>query len=372
MGKCKIWLVMIIAALVIPTSVYAKSVNEISYEVTDELAADDNEVIFSYKDNIPLIQNDTVIGYAKIQRFEKLGIWDWNNHTAVKKSIKHSYAINIKITRNKEYTDAFSIACIPSLVDKKGKNVGEYCNVGWSGFPESVSFYSADNEKSIELGVQPITNKEAGLRLKLSFFDLEGNELNNVIISNKIYKSVKVGPKLITTDKPIVITSSNGGKYSVRYKNVYRSLNMLNEEETKFIDFEYVVKYLKKPSKKKVIPTFDPNNGNALMTKVVVAAQTDVSPQYLYDSMETAARLDYYGNGHFYVEDGKKFIKVGDKTKYSQNRFLNDEQASAKYVRFILEFPDEVASDTCDELLKFSGRYKVVQFKLKDYVPKAR
>lgn len=337
--------------------------NCVSYIQTENKVNPTKNVVYSYKDTIPIISDGVVIAYAKVKRFTKLGIWDWSNEDAVRKSVKHSYAINIQIKKSKQCEPSFSISCIPSFINSKNKEVGEYCKVGWSGFPESADFYSADKHISVELGIQPNVKNEKDLKIKLVFFDGDGKQLNTVVISHDIFKSVVKGPDIVVDNSPIVIKSSNGGKYSIQLKNVKKYVNDYDVEgQVPVVDFKYRIKYLAKPTKKEVVPTFDPNNKLALNTSIVLGMQTDKSNEITYNAITTNVHVDDYGNLIYYLKDGKQFLRQGQATEYYLNRPL--ENQNSKYVRFILEFPEEAKATSDDQLRKFNGRYRVIQCRI--------
>lgn len=337
--------------------------NTVSYKISDSKVSPTGTVVYDYTDSIPIIADGNVIAYANIQQFMKLGIWDWANDKAVRKNIKHSYAVNIKIRKSKDSTESFSVSCKPSFINKAGKVVGTYCKVGWSGFPEAADLYSADKAKSIELGVQPFSTNEKDMKLKLVFFDNTGTELNTAIISHNIFKSVIKGPSIASEKDSITIKSSNGGKYSIKLYDICRYYYKYeNLDQPEVIDFKYKIKYLSTPTKKDVVSTFDPNNKLALNTNLTIGMQTDKCDDIAYNSITSNLHVDKYGYKEYYVTNGAPFVRVGKTTKYILNRPLYD--VNSKYVRFIIEFPEEAKADSDKQLLHFNGRYRVVQCRI--------
>lgn len=315
-------------------------------------------ITFSYKDLLPVIVNGKTIAFARINQFERVGIYDWYNAKAVEKNIKHSYSLNLSII-NKEDT-VLTVDVTPTLVDKQDTEVSSKCKVGWTGFNESAEFYGKGNIP-VEVGMQPEIRTEKDLKLKLVFNTSKGDS-EPVIVANSIFKHVVIGPNLKESGDETKIKSVNGAKYAFTIGKVYKEQNSIDLSPVTAVEFDNRIQYLKTPTKKLEVATFDSKKKHAMYANLMIGMQTQHNSTLLYEHNQYAARPDYYGDfTDYYASDVDKVLKVGRSVKYQLNRVLPEGSESEQFVRFCVEFPADAEVASLKDMLKFNGRFIVYQ-----------
>lgn len=318
----------------------------------------------------PIMCDGKAYGFVEINQVEKLGINDWLNAKCMQANINYSYTLNMTVSWIDDFVgkDHFVISCMPYLADGEGDIVGEPCIVGWSGFPTQAVLSGGTQKVSIEYGVQPIKKLTKETQLLLVLKDSEGLQYDDIIFSNSVFGKVKNGPSLcFATSKKV--NSINGGKYSVGIGKVHYENNYLygdRESRVRAFDFSYKVAFLKLPTNKKSVDTFD-RESNTMYTQAVVGLQSDISSEVMYSSVPSAYRVLYSDSSDTaaYVPIERLKIHKGCYVKYNANRILTQAMTGKpEYVRFRFEFPEEVKARTDKELLNFNGRFIVFQKKI--------
>lgn len=331
---------------------------------------DVKSVVFSYKDSIPIIADGTVYGKLKIKQCEKLGIWDWTNKKAVKNNIHSSYTINLQYNLNKsaDVADSRNFKCEAFMVGSGGDIVGSPCCVGWSGFSDETILLQDSLQGRLEVGVQPEQKMTKKMKLLLRVSDSEGTSYNDIIIGNRIFKDAVNGPSILKKGTKKNITSVNGAKYFVDIDKVLCETQLdVNGNPDDFIVFRYSLGYLKKPTKKVKVAKFDEYNKNKMSSTLVVGVSSSGSNELLYSNYPKARWYLYSDSNNeedteMYVTTSGVYIDAGIKATYLDNRPVSKTMPTRpEYVRLSVEFPEEQAARTPDQMMKFNGRFVVYQ-----------
>lgn len=344
------------------TDANGDTADDVADDVTEEIQTTSlkqcEDMLFSYKDMLPIIVDGKTLAFAKINQLERVGIYDWYNSKAVEKNIKHSYSLNLSII-NKE-DSILTVTVTPTLINKQNTEVSSKCKVGWTGFGESAEFYEKGNIP-IEVGLQPEVRSEKNLRLKL-VFNTSAGDSEPIIISNKIFDHVVKGASLKESGDETKITSVNGAKYAFVIGKVYREQNIMDLNTVTAIEFDNSIKYLKAPTKKLEVSMFDSKKKHAMYANLMIGMQTQHNSNLTYDNDDNACRPDYFGGfTDYYASVPDKTLTVGKSVKYHLNRKLSEGYENERFVRFCVEFPEDAKVASLEEMLKFNGRFIVYQ-----------
>jgi hypothetical protein len=326
-------------------------------------------VIFQRNDKSYLMSQDQIYGVVRLNRIEKLGIWDWMSSQVSSKGIKNSYSINMSL-------DCSSLLAVyPTAnikVTAKIKDRGDYvssaCMLGWTGFPEKADLYDNHPKATIEIGTQPtVTDFSDDAVLELRFEDTSNSiDFEPIYYDISCLKNAEKGATIKSKGDKTVIKSVNGGEYEFSFDRVeanYRHTNVGREEYTRLYDIEYTIKYTKKPTTKQAVATFDTLNSSTLNPALQFDLYQDVSEDCL--STRVPEAVDYIDRKYVKYLTPSKGIKLGKSVKYKTNILIPNNVARAlNYVRIIIQFPDEQVSSTEKQRINFNGRYVVYQMPL--------
>lgn len=331
----------------------------------------------SIKNSSLICLDNKAVGILTVNKVEKLGIWDWYNKEAVAANVRYSYAINISIDLTTYFKNRSDAKIVPEvyLVDENDSIVGNTCNVGWSGFNQQADLFSDSTKAVLEIGVQPIKQKLKNYKIKICLVD-ETNDQNfdPIYYSSAICKKAKKGAKILDQDDVIKIKSINGGKYRVRFKDIYKTTHSLladNNVKYDFYDMTWIMNYLSKPTNKRSVGVFDPNNRNKLSPSIQFYVTSDTDPTELIysETSATQERQDEWGSASFnlYCTSTKKSLSVGDSFAYRTNRQIpSSTVVKPSYIRIHMVFDDEAKARKTNERMKFNGRYVVLQVPIKE------
>lgn len=362
------------AAVTAEVSGAAVTANPNSLVVSNSSIVETNK---SIKNSSLITLNKKSVGILTINKVERLGIWDWYNKDANAANVKFSYAFNIGIDLTDYLSKHSDAKIVPDiyLVDENDQVIGNTCNVGWSGFNQYADLFNDAPKAVFEIGVQPIKRKLGKYRVKICLTDETNNcEFDPIYYDSSICKKASKGPKLLNEDDIINISSINGGKYRVRFKDICKTSHSLisdNNVKYDFYDMTWIMNYIKKPTNKKSVGIFDSNNKNKLSPSIqfYVTADTDPTQLTYSETSATQERQDEYGSADFqlYCTSTKERLGVGDSFAYRTNRQIpSSTTVKASYIRIHMLFDDEAKARTKKERLKFNGRYVVIQVPIKE------
>lgn len=343
----------------------------LSYEISNQGITDSKkEITFNYKDEMPIMCNGILYGYVSIKQCEKLGIWDWYNKEAEANNIRTSYTINLQYDLRDDIglEDSRKFICEAFTIDASGELTGGPCCVGWSGFSSDVVLFNDTLMGRLEIGVQPTSKLTKSTKLLLRFSDSKGTTYDDIIVGNSVFKNAKKGPSLLTKNEKSVIKSVNGAKYFITIKNpsVEEQLKSTGELDD-FYSFEYMIGYLKKPIKNVDVAKFDEYKKMKMSSKLVVGVSSQSDKKILYNNYPKAKRFIYSNSvdeddTEYYVATKDVYLGRGAQATYTDNRRVpSTATTKPEYLRFRVEFPEERAARTDDEMMKFNGRFIVYQ-----------
>lgn len=324
--------------------------------------------IFGVNQSIPIISNKKLIGTMTINWIDKIGIWDWYNEQAVEAGIKYCYSVNATIDmseylrENSDITMRFD----PILYNKNSEIIGKTCNIGWSGFDQFAQFFRGDSTKTIEVCFQPIIADmgEYGF-LCLQLSDPQKKlDIDPIYVETDLLKNAVKTVELHTVQEPVTLTSVNGAIVELSLGDVYYENHGANSSDNKFYyDFSCEVKYLSGPTNSREVLSFDSFHENQLVTSPQIILYADNCNCGLDTEDTTVTRfVDYEETEQEeYVQQLANKIDVGYKSTAITNRLAMQPNLKTKYVRFIIQFPEEAAACTKEELHRFAGRYLVFQ-----------
>lgn len=323
--------------------------------------------VFSINQTIPIISNNELIGTMNVNWIDKIGIWDWYNEEAVYAGIKYCYAVNatIDMTYYLQETSEITLGITPKLIDDSNKSVGKVCNVGWSGFDQVEQFFIDDAVQTLEVCIQPIvsdTNEYQYFCLQLS--DPQGMiDIDPIYLDVSLLKNAKETVKLHTVQEPVTITSINGAVLRIALGDVYYENHGNEDDSAYYYDFSYKVEYISGPTNNREVLSFDSFHKNQLINAPRIVLYADNCSTGLTEEDPAVIRyLDYEQTEEDdYVYALYSKIDVGYNSEASTNRLALKPELKSKYVRIVIEFPDEAQARTDDELHHFSGRYLVFQ-----------
>lgn len=349
---------------------------ELITEVSTEhitIFEDRAQIVYSTEE-FPIIKDGVILGWGKVNFVEKLGIWDWYNKQAVQNGVHNSYAINLEIDMGNYFigNDELSIECCPYLETADGVVVGEPCYVGWSGFSSIAELYNKNTKSIIEVNLQPYNQQlNPGDRLRLDFQTADGKvQFDPVYVDGVILQQATDGAQILTIDDKKEIESINGARYTISIKDVYRELHAVKKDPVykngnyMFYDFTYQIKYNSGPTNDREVLTFDSFNKNAIAVPLKIKVCADTDSTVLNDNVYSALRQIYSDSNktELYCFPFESTIAIGDKLKVNSNRMIPDStNTDAKYLRLIVEFPEEQAARNDEETKSFNGRYTVWQ-----------
>ena len=330
---------------------------------------------YSKDDKALILYNGICYGTLKFNSSQNLGIWDWYNQDAVDAGIKHSYTTNWTVDMSlllKEY-EMSKITITVDIMENEQKPISDPCMVGWSGFPQSIELFNQGETKGdIEVGIQPISKTIHGKSfLRVNLEDSTNNiKFDPIYYDLSVLSSATEGSSLKVVDEESVITSINGAIYSILFTRVENNVRDTDNgsEDLPLYDVNYTVRYKQAPTNNRVVSIFDSFDGNKISPRIAYAVQSDNDSTLLYN--EVGSALEETDKHHkFRYVSTKQSFDVGNSFKYKSNRRISDGVIPATdYVRIIVEFPEERAARTNDEMREFDGRYIVYQLKLSEYV----
>lgn len=324
--------------------------------------------IFGVDQSIPIISNKKLIGTMTINWIDKIGIWDWYNEQAVEAGIKYCYSVNATIDMSEYLKESSDITMRfdPVLYNKNSEMIGKTCNIGWSGFDQFAQFFRGDSIKTIEVCLQPViadTEEYGFFCLQLS--DPQKKlEIDPIYVDISILQNATETIKIHTVQEPITLTSINGAVIELSLGDVYYENHGVDSSDNKFYyDFSYEVKYLSGPTNSREVLSFDSFHENQLVASPQIILYADNCNYGLDTEDNTATRfIDYEETEQEeYVQQLANKIDVGYKSTAITNRLAMQPNLKTKYVRFIIQFPEEAAACTKEELHRFAGRYLVFQ-----------
>lgn len=365
------------------TTEYKPEPNIVVTESEDEIEINTNAVNTYQSDQRGIILlNGEIKGNLKINKVEKLGIWDFNNYKAVSNGVKFSYAINISVDMSELMlsSEMATIEIEPVLYNRENEVIGGVADIGWSGFSTSSELYKATPSGTVEVNLQPyISNIDNDCYIGLKIRDkLSNAEFDEVYYDIGLLSNAKKGASLLRLDKTKRIKSINGAVYDIGISKAYFDEHLVNldsekEEYANFYDIKYFIDYKKSPKKKKgttirEVANFDSFNKYKLNTSLVIGVQGDTDDSILYYNNKNAAWKIWNDDDDEvtkYVTIYKKSLtegKVGGLWINRQAPKTTTETPS--YARIRIEFPEEADARTDAEKLRFNGRYLVYQVEL--------
>lgn len=346
----------------------------VTYNVTEEKPAASNSAIaFEPGETIPILLNGSIKGYMNVNWVQRLGIWDYNNANAVTAGVKSSYTINLHIDMSESISSAESVILTvnPYTIDASGVKNGSPCCVGWSGFSQVAQLYDNTTAVDIEVGVQPEVLDVSGSSILLSLSDSDGNEYDDIVLSNAFITEASEGPSLVADGKA-TIHCINGGSFTLNVDNVFVESHEIEDmtDACLYYDYRYTVAYNSAPTSDREDLLFDSNSKNLLHTKFVNYVTSDVDGTKLYDSVPGAQRLLYSDklDMETYVTTIFDDIRAGKRFSAINNRAVPSTTGNPTYIRVCFEFPEEVDARTLEEMRDFDGRFVVFQNKLGERV----
>lgn len=331
------------------------------------------EFIYNPSEHAGIYYGGKLYGKFWINRTSILGIWDWYNSKAVNLGINSSYAMNCGLSVDEllETNNTAVITADISIVDPSGNPLSEHCNVGWSGFPEIAEFYGTTASRSIEIGIQPISLAiDSTSKICVTLADKEsGIVFDPIYFSIDTIQNATQGQKLHVIDDAVKVKSINGASYNIDF-----SLAELNERKRSngksavVYDLKYGIQYRRRPQNDRVVSIFDSFDDDKISPNLSFYVQGDNDPAKLYDVVEDALEFTTKANSFQYVSTKRSFAR-GEGYIYRTNRKIEDGILPAMdYIRVVVEFPEERAARTDEEMLDFNARYLVYQLKLTEHV----
>ena len=125
--------------------------------------------------------------------------------------------------------------------------------------------------------------------------------------------------------------------------------------------------YLKKPIKNVDVAKFDEYKKMKMSSKLVVGVSSQSDKKILYNNYPKAKRFIYSNSvdeddTEYYVATKDVYLGRGAQATYTDNRRVpSTATTKPEYLRFRVEFPEERAARTDDEMMKFNGRFIVYQ-----------
>lgn len=368
---------MLLAILFIP-SCSSKETSEVDTAVTanigweyadEEIAINNNPISYNLGETIPVMLDGVSCGNLKINWVQKLGIWDYNNKTAVTNGVKESYTININVDMADNVTSGnMLIVSVKPYLLIGGKICGSMCCVGWSGFSETAQIYDGDSNINIEVGLQPEVLDITDAQILLKITDSNGVEYDDVVLANEYLANCSIGPSLVTSGQATV-HSINGASFTINIRDVYYEEHETEDESgyvgnpTNFYDFVYDLSYDSGPTNSREVTFFDSSNKFAIPGKLVCYLTSDVDATKLYENSIEARRLEYSNLIDIFPYVTTKFssVPIGESISASLNRESTCGKAIPTYARICFEFQEELEACTLDEILTFDGRFLVFQ-----------
>lgn len=353
------------------------SCRKLSYTVKDELSISPyEEPIYSWGESAALIADGIYYGTLGIRQVELLGIWDWYNSSAIRYGVRNSYSFNLVFDLGDYLSNRLTAKIVPtiSLVDSLGGVVGSACSVGWSGFDEQLEVYQGDKIKAVEVGMQPYTSSIHGdYRLKIELVDTASDvKFDTVYYDITPLKHAKQGAKLRTANDLVKLVSICGAEYQFSFTRIEDNLRADTEayymdDRVRVFDINYVFEYLKKPDNNRGVTRFDSftkNKANPELSFYLVSSLNDTK----CTTKASTARIEKDYQLYDYVTPATP-LGVGQSLKMRTNLVNILEDSIGEYVRIVVEFPEERAVRTDDEMLDFDGRYVIYQLGLSEMTP---
>lgn len=331
------------------------------------------DVVYSPGETALLTVDGETYGSVSINGVYKLDIGDWYNAKAVNLGLDYSYSVNCNIDAT-QFLDSHKIAVIDpdiSIVSAGGEALTEKCCVGWSGFMDFAELYVETPSGNIEVGMQPVSpsiGSDAKLRLKLSERD-SGIAFDPIYFSIDVVNHAVQGQKLHVIDDPVEVLSINGASYSLAFNRAeLNERTRSNRSSAMVYDLVYTLGYHKEPESDRVVSIFDSFDSNKISPNVPFYVEGDNDACRLYDTVDDALEYTDKGKSFLYVSKKRAFL-CGDEYRYKTNRRIESNVLPAdNYVRCIVEFPEERAARTDEEMLDFNARYLVYQIQLSEHV----
>ena len=353
------------------------SCRKLSYTVKDELSISPyEEPIYAWGESAALIADGIYYGTLGIRQVELLGIWDWYNSSAIRYGVRNSYSFNLVFDLGDYLSNRLTAKIVPtiSLVDSLGGVVGSACSVGWSGFDEQLEVYQGDKIKAVEVGMQPYTSSIHGdYRLKIELVDTASDvKFDTVYYDITPLKHAKQGAKLRTANDLVKLVSICGAEYQFSFTRIEDNLRADTEayymdDRVRVFDINYVFEYLKKPDNNRGVTRFDSftkNKANPELSFYLVSSLNDTK----CTTKASTARIEKDYQLYDYVTPATP-LGVGQSLKMRTNLVNILEDSIGEYVRIVVEFPEERAVRTDDEMLDFDGRYVIYQLGLSEMTP---
>lgn len=351
--------------------------SKLSYAVKDELSISPyEEPIYSWGESAALIADGIYYGTLGIRQVELLGIWDWYNSSAIRYGVRNSYSFNLVFDLGDYLSNRLTAKIVPtiSLVDSLGGIVGSACSVGWSGFDEQLEVYQGDKIKAVEVGMQPYTSSIHGdYRLKIELVDTASDvKFDTIYYDITPLKHAKQGAKLRTANDLVKLVSICGAEYQFSFTRIEDNLRADTEayyidDRVRVFDINYVFEYLKKPDNNRGVTRFDSftkNKANPELSFYLVSSLNDTK----CTTKASTARIEKDYQLYDYVTPATP-LGIGQSLKMRTNLVNVLEDSIGEYVRIVVEFPEERAVRTDDEMLDFDGRYVVYQLGLSEMTP---
>ncbi len=351
--------------------------SKLSYTVKDELSISPyEEPVYSWGESAALIADGIYYGTLGIRQVELLGIWDWYNSSAIRYGVRNSYSFNLVFDLGDYLSNRLTAKIVPtiSLVDSLGGVVGSACSVGWSGFDEQLEVYQGDKIKAVEVGMQPYTSSIHGdYRLKVELVDTASDvKFDTIYYDITPLKHAKQGAKLRTANDLVKLVSICGAEYQFSFTRIEDNLRADTEayymdDRVRVFDINYVFEYLKKPDNNRGVTRFDSftkNKANPELSFYLVSSLNDTK----CTTKASTARIEKDYQLYDYVTPATP-LGVGQSLKMRTNLVNVLKDSIGEYVRIVVEFPEERAVRTDEEMLAFDGRYVVYQLGLSEMTP---
>ena len=352
-----------------------KKAANIRYKKTKEPVAIKPMDAFIYKqgEDALLMSDGKWFGNVGVNQVQKVGISDWYNTKATSLGIDYSYSINLHVDAAKfvEAKRNILLTAEISLVDMSDRQLSEYCSIGWTGFPEVAELYESTTAANIEIGLQPISlNLPSDTRLKIVLTDTVSETVFDSIYYNfSVLENAVSSGTLYREGDEIIIKSINGAKYSLEFARAeMNDRKTSNGNAVSVYDLKYLFRYKRKPKNERIVSIFDAFDKNKISPNIAFSVQSDNDATKLYTVISTALEYTDKNKPYNYITNPKTF-KAGEGYIYLTNRKIEENvQKATDYVRVLVEFPEERAARTDQEMLKFNGRFLVIQLKLKEHV----
>lgn len=324
------------------------------------------QIVYNPTDKALLTSDGKEYGTIKFNYVQNIGVWDWYNATAVTNGIKNSYALNMEIdaTPLLQNQSAATITPTITLLDPNSVPVSAMCSVGWSGYTTKAELYDNTVKKTIEVGLQPyIADLADGCLVKVDLEDTASKiQFDPIYYSIDLLRTATPGQTMHGANEEVPIQAANGAVYTIQFSPVEANQREYYNQSGKvdLYDLEYQIHYVSGPTNNRSVSIFDSYGGNKISPDLRYYVISDKDQTPLEDLVKTASET-LLDEKHLYVTDLQSF-DVGGYYKYRSNRRIDEGvNVGLDYVRVIVEFPEEKAVRSDEEMQQFNGKYLVFQ-----------